>query len=193
MRRLHVQANALIGLAAAGLILTGCGSSGGSTEAVPASSAASVPESAPAESATAPSATAPSASAAAPAGEVPDPCTLLTTDQISAITGSDPGAPTPNAVYPDVRKICKFDGGLILAVEIADDYDGSVAMVKGDTNVEDSEDVAGVGDTAFFSTYAGGVTQLLAVQGDYFVGVTSMLDKDQATQLAQEMLAALQA
>ncbi|MCX6431531.1 MAG: DUF3558 family protein [Actinobacteria bacterium] len=189
MRRLNGSASALIGLAAAGLILTGCGSSGGSTDAAAPSSAAAAPES-PAASAAA-SESVPSASAAAPTGEVPDPCALLTADEISAITGSDPGTPKPNAVYPDIRKICNFEGGLILAVEVAADYDGSVAMVKGDTNVEDSEDVSGVGDKAFFSTYTFGATQILAVQGDYFIGVTSLLDKEKSIALAQAMLAAL--
>lgn len=186
MRRLNGSASALIGLAVAGLILTGCGSSGGSTDAAAPSSAAAAPT-----ASAAPSESVPSASAAAPTGEVPDPCALLTAEEISAITGSDPGTPKPNAVYPDVRKICKFDGGLILAVEVAEDYDGSVAMVKGDSNVEDSEDVSGVGDKAFFSTYTFGATQILAVQGDYFIGVTSLLDKEKSIALAQAMLAAL--
>ncbi|MBK9739967.1 MAG: hypothetical protein IPO93_10710 [Actinobacteria bacterium] len=184
------SAVAMIGL------LTACGGGSQSGEATPVvSAAASV---AAGEAAEAPSAAAPSASAVADdtaenetTGGVPDPCGLLSQDELASILGAAPGEGTVQGPSPEMRKVCTLPDGTILGVEVAVDYDATLAAVEKSGLDATLTDVSGVGDKATLITYDVGVLQLLAVEGDYFVDVTGMITEAQATALVKAMLAAI--
>src|SRR5262245_46981974 len=62
--------------------------------------------------------------------ELVDPCGLLTADEISSISGSDPGAGDEQSVDPEQRRVCTYDNGLILAVEVGENYETSVQLMR---------------------------------------------------------------
>lgn len=124
-------------------------------------------------------------------GEVPDPCSLITAEQLGGILGSDPGAGTVQAVVPDQRKVCFYDTGLILAVEVAENWEASIAILR-DSGTGSVTDVSGIGESAIWQDVGGGVGQLLALGPDYFVGVTVVAGGQSAgEQVAEIMLQAL--
>lgn len=115
---------------------------------------------------------------------VPDACSLLTAEQLSAALGTDVGTGAPQSAAPE-RSICIFaSSGLILAVEVAENYARSRELIDEDGRI--TEDVPGVGNAAFFDP-AG---QLIVLGNRYFVGVTGGGDLDALKQIATQMLAA---
>ena len=127
-----------------------------------------------------------------PAGEVPDPCTLLSTaDTIEPILGFDPGAPQMTTEDPKVRKVCLYAAGLFLEVEIAANYEKSVAAVKDPSTGSTTQALTGVGDEAILASYGEGINQVVALAGDYYIGVTGVMSPEQATDLAKAMVDAV--
>ena len=169
-------------------LATACG---GSTSTASSSEVASAAASSAAPTAEMTDSAEESAPAEDTSGGIPDPCTLLTVEEITAIVGADPGTATPNTVAPDVRKVCMFDSGLILATEVAEDWDMSVENILNESTGATTKELSGVGEKALFSDYGMSITQVVALEGDYFVGVTGALTEAQATALAEAMLAAL--
>ncbi len=130
--------------------------------------------------------------AAEVAGEVPDPCELLSaTDTIEPILGTAPGTPKLATEDPAVRKLCLYSTGLFLEIELAENYDRSVAQIREPETGATSQELTGVGEQALLSDYGDGVFQVVALDGDYYVGVTGVIAADQATALASAMLEAL--
>lgn len=100
-------------------------------------------------------------------GNVPDACTLITPAELSQFLGttvSDEG--TPQSVSPD-RSICIYEGGVITAVEIAANYDGTRERIEAEGRT--TTDVAGVGERAFYDD-AG---QIVASGETVFVAITA--------------------
>jgi hypothetical protein len=128
-----------------------------------------------------------------PAGEVPDPCALLDAGEVTDLLGADPGTGTASGPVPDVRKVCIYSSGLILAVEVAGNYDSSVAIIRDDPLGATVEDVDGVGAEAIWQDFSGGVGQLVALGDAYFVGVSVPTGGQPAAQaITEAMLAALE-
>lgn len=124
-------------------------------------------------------------------GEVPDPCSLITAEELGAILGSDPGTGTVQAVVPDQRKVCLYDTGLILAVEVAENWEASIDFLR-DSGTGSVTEVSGIGESAIWQDVGGGIGQLLALGPDYFVGVTVVTGGQSASEdVAQIMLEAL--
>jgi hypothetical protein len=93
------------------------------------------------------------------------------------------------ATDPSQRKICRFDSGLILAVEITDNYDASVAGIKS-SQTGNVEEVAGVGNAAIWQGIGTQAGQFLIKGDDYFVAVTLPAgDKATGRAIAEAMLA----
>lgn len=133
-----------------------------------------------------------SSSASGAADGVPDPCELLsTTDTIEPILGSDPGAPQMTTEDPDVRKVCLYAAGLFLEIETAANYEQSIAAVKDPATGATTQDLTGVGEQAILAAYGEGINQVVALAGDYYVGVTGVISPEQATELATAMVDAL--
>jgi hypothetical protein len=159
----------------------GCGrDSGADTAASPPTSAqsASTPQPTPTESAA--------------ASSVPDACTLISSAELSDLLGSDQGKGTTQSVLPD-RTACHYESGTITAVELADNYEASRAIIEDDPS-RTVTDVSGVGQDAFFDDL-GGVAQLVAKGERYFVAVTFVYDSPESgietgKQIAAKMLAA---
>ena len=123
------------------------------------------------------------------AGEVPDPCTVVDGAQLEQLVGSAPGTGTVQATDPSQRKICRFDSGLILSVEIADNYDASVAGIKS-SQTGNVEEVDGVGNAAIWQGIGTESGQFLIKGDDYFVAVTLPAgDKAKGQAIAEAMLA----
>lgn len=117
-------------------------------------------------------------------GAVPDACGLLGDEELDEVLGKDVGEGTPQSVAPE-RSICIFAAdGLILAIEVADHFDGTRQAIEDQGRV--TEDVPGVG-TAAFSDPAG---QIVVLGVRYFVGVTGGGDLAVQEELATRMLAA---
>jgi hypothetical protein len=51
---------------------------------------------------------------------VPNACGLVTREQLMPILGRRPGRATPSAYDPELRRICTYRSGVIVAVEIAE-------------------------------------------------------------------------
>jgi hypothetical protein len=119
--------------------------------------------------------------ASEPAGSAPDACSLVTAGQIAEITGLDPGAGAPSG--GGERTICIYGSGLITAVEVAENYEASKAIIESEREIEP---VTGVGVEAFWDP-AG---QLVALGDEFFVGVTLSGDdaQAQAAEIAAIML-----
>jgi len=125
-------------------------------------------------------------------GAVPDPCELLSVaDTIEPILGFDPGTPEVNTQNPEVRKVCLYTAGLFLEVEIAANYEQSVAAIKDPATGATTQDLAGVGEKALLSDYGEGINQVVALAGDYYVGVTGVMSPEQASELASAMVDAI--
>ena len=100
---------------------------------------------------------------------VPDACTLITEEELSDLLESDQGTGQSNSVSPD-RSICTFPTGTITAVEIASNYDATRSAIE--QQGFPTQDVSGVGNSAFFEDAGGGVAQLVAQGDEVFVAVT---------------------
>lgn len=124
---------------------------------------------------------------AAPTGEVPDPCTLLDTEQLTDLLGADPGEGTVAGPAPDQRKICTFAGGVILAVEVAADWDETLVQIRKNAGNDALVPASGVGTEAYWQEKG---QQLIALGEHYFVGVTGA-DQAAGMAVAEGMLAAL--
>jgi len=125
-------------------------------------------------------------------GEVPDPCTLVDASVLNDALGSDPGSGTVQGPVPDVRKVCLYPTGLILAVEDAANYEVSVDLIREDPLGATISDVDGVGLEAIWQDFGGGLGQLVARGDAYFVGVSVPAEGQAAAQaIAEAMLAAL--
>jgi len=121
-------------------------------------------------------------------GEVPDPCSLLSTDELTSMLGADPGEGTVQGPVPDQRKVCTFEGGTILSVEVAANWDASLELIREQFGADALEAVPGVGEAAYWQ--ANGV-QFLALGDVYFVGVTGPPDQGAAQGVAEAMLDAV--
>ncbi len=129
---------------------------------------------------------------AASDGEVPDPCTLLSTsDTIEPVLGVDPGAPSMTTEDPKVRKVCLYATGVFLEIEIAANYEQSVAAVEDPATGATTQALTGVGDEAILASYGEGINQVVALAGDYYIGVTGVMSPEQATDLATAMVDAV--
>lgn len=195
MRQGMIRAGGLAAVAVVGVLaLTACG--GGTDSAATSSRGESVT----AQSAAAPQ-SAPAAQSAAAAespvvetaadGSVPDPCGLLSQDDLATILGKAPGNGELAGTSPNLRQVCTYPGGTILGVEVGEDYDASLAAIETAGLGGSASELKGVGERAVFVTYDMGVVQVFALQGGYMVDVTGMLSKKQAIALAEAMLSAL--
>jgi hypothetical protein len=127
-------------------------------------------------------------------GEVPDPCTLVSEGQLAADLGASPGTGTPQTVDPKQRKICRYDSGLILAVEVAGNYDASVQGIRDNSGGATITELPGVGNAAIWQDNGSGMGQLVAQGDTYMVGVTvPQGGQAPALTIAKEMLEALTA
>jgi hypothetical protein len=128
-----------------------------------------------------------------PADEgVPDPCALIAGPDLAALVGSDPGVGTPSAYDPEQRKICSYASGMILAVEISENYETAIDIIRDETGEDSVSEVSGVGNAAVWQDVGGGVGQFIAQGDDYFVGVTLPAGGPEVGQaVAEAMLAAL--
>jgi hypothetical protein len=89
-------------------------------------------------------------------------------------------------ISPD-RSVCIYANGVITAVEIAANYDGSRRLIE--ANGSTTTDIAGVGSAAFFDSNG----QVLAKGERYFVAVTFSGPTEKLTEAARELLAAAEA
>ena len=126
------------------------------------------------------------------ASSVPDACTLISSAELGELLGGVQGAGSTQNVTAD-RSVCFFESGTITAVEIADNYAASRAIIEDDPS-RTVTDVSGVGQEAFFDDL-GGVGQLVAKGERYFVAVTFVYDSPESgietgKQIAAKMLAA---
>lgn len=174
--------------------LGACGGGEGDTATSPPSIATA--EANPSPSTAAPAASEPAASepaAAEPdAAGLPDPCSLIAPEELTALTGTDNGAGKPGPGDPEAQRICIYPSGLLTAVTPGSGFDTYVKVVKADKNAEEVAEATGVGERALVSTYGGGaVTQIAVLDGAYFVTVTGAFDESGATAVAQAMLDAL--
>lgn len=167
---------ALASLALATLSLAGCGGSDddpSATSGTPPETGLGSPTAASKE--------------AAPTGEVPNPCTLLDTEQLTDLLGADPGEGTVAGPVPDQRKICTFASGVILAVEVAADWDQTLVQLEKNAGKDALVPADGVGEEAYWQEQG---RQLIARGEHYFVGVTGA-DQAAGQAVAEGMLAAL--
>ena len=123
---------------------------------------------------------------------VPDPCKLIPTPALAMMLAGDPGAGTSSAYDPEQRRICSYESGVILAVELADHYDTAIDIIRDETGEDSVHEVSGVGNAAVWQDIGDGMGQLIAQGDDYFVGVTLPAGgQDVAQVVAEAMLAAL--
>jgi hypothetical protein len=177
---------AMIGGLSAVLLLGACGGSDDSSSATTSSTATKQTTTSTAKEASS------SGGAKTSGGEVPDPCTLVAPGQLAADLGASPGAGTPQTVDPTQRKICRFDSGLILAVEVAGNYDASVAGIRQNSGGATITELPGVGKAAIWQELGNGMGQLVAQGDPYMVGVTvPQGGQAPALTIAKEMLEAL--
>ena len=123
---------------------------------------------------------------------VPDPCTLIAAPELAMMLAGDPGAGEPSAYDPEQRRICLYDSGVILAVELADHYDTAIDIIRDETGEDSVQEVSGVGNAAVWQDIGDGMGQFIAQGDDYFVGVTLPAGgQDVGQVVAEAMLAAL--
>jgi hypothetical protein len=123
---------------------------------------------------------------------VPDPCKLIPTPTLAMMLAGDPGTGTSSAYDPEQRRICSYESGVILAVELADHYDTAIDIIRDETGEDSVHEVSGVGNAAVWQDIGDGMGQLIAQADDYFVGVTLPAGgRDVAQVVAEAMLAAL--
>jgi hypothetical protein len=177
---------AVIGGLSAVLLLGACGGSDDSSS--PSSSTAARQTT----TSTAHDASSSSDGATTTDGEVPNPCTLVAEGQLAADLGASPGTATPQTVDPSQRKICRYGSGLILAVEVAANYDASVERIRQSSGAATISELPGVGEAAIWQDTGSGTGQLVAQGNTYMVGVTvPQGGQAPALTIAKEMLEAL--
>jgi hypothetical protein len=175
---------AVIGGLSAALLLGACGGSDDSSSSTTSTSPATTTSTAKDTSST--------GGAKTTGGEVPDPCTLVAQGQLAADLGASPGNGTPQSVDPSQRKICRYDSGLILAVEVAGNYDASVEGIRQNSGGATITELPGVGTAAIWQETGNGMGQLVAQGDTYMVGVTvPQGGQAPALTIAKEMLEAL--
>jgi hypothetical protein len=124
-------------------------------------------------------------------GALPDPCSLIPSDELSTLVGSDVGIGTTQDVV-EQRRVCTYESGLILAVEVAEDWEMSLDLLRDSTGADSVEEIPDVGNAAVWQTAGGDVGQFLALDDDVFVGVTLVSGGPAVGQaVAEAMLAAL--
>lgn len=119
------------------------------------------------------------------ADEVPDPCDLVDSDDLADILGSSPGASDSMAVVPEERKVCTYETGILLAVEVASHWESSIKIIREHFGEDALVEESGLGEEAYWQEVG---SQVLALEDDYFVGVTGVADRKQARAIAEEML-----
>lgn len=122
------------------------------------------------------------------AREVPDACALLSSEELTSILGADPGTAVDESFDPKQRRICTFTSGLILAVEVAENWQGDASFGLIDNP---SVEVDGIGEEAHWQDIGGGISQFVALGPDYFVALTVNGGQETAERLGEAMLAAL--
>lgn len=179
MRSSHRRAVAVAAIAiAAAASLAACGSSS-STEGSSAPAASEVASS-PAASDDA----SPPADSSGPAA--PDVCAAVPADQIATIIGGDPGAPTPGT------GVCSYpESKLVLIAQPAGTFDQTAKTIATDPQTASSEDAAGVGVKALYFTAEDGSALVIADGGTYVVIVQAPKSKEELSNLANALLAAL--
>jgi hypothetical protein len=176
---------AVIGALSAVLLLGACG--GGSDD-----SSASTSSSSTTTTSTAKDASSSTGGATTTGGQLPDPCALVAPGQLAADLAASPGTGTPQSVDPTQRRICRFDSGLILAVEVAGNYDASVEAIRQNSGGATISELPGVGTAAIWQDFGNGTGQLVAQGDTYMVGVTvPQGGQAPALTIAKEMLEAL--
>jgi hypothetical protein len=125
-------------------------------------------------------------------GPLPDPCELVSTDELAALLGTDPGEPRLEAPVPDQRATCFYADGTIIGVSAGDIVDDNRASVEGsdDVTAESVDDVDDLGTNAWVANY-GGVVQVYATDGTVTVDLTSVSDPDAVIATARSLLDAL--
>lgn len=177
---------AVVGGLSAVLLLGACGGSDDSSSSTSSTTAAKQTTTSTAKEASS------SGGAKTTGGQVPDPCTLVAQGQLAADLGASPGTGTPQSVDPTQRKICRFDSGLILAVEVAGNYDASVEAIRANSGGATISELPGVGQAAIWQEFGNGMGQLVAQGDTYMVGVTvTQGGQAPALTIAKEMLEAL--
>jgi hypothetical protein len=176
----------MIGGLSAVLLLGACGGSDDSSSSTTSSTAAKQTTTSTAKDASS------STGGATTGGDVPDPCTLVAQGQLAADLGASPGTGTPQSVDPTQRKICRYTSGLILAVEVAGNYDASVEAIRQNSGGATITELPGVGKAAIWQDFGNGTGQLVAQGDSYMVGVTvPQGGQAPALTIAKEMLDAL--
>jgi hypothetical protein len=122
------------------------------------------------------------------AGEVPDACALLSNEELTSILGADPGTAVDESFDPKHRRICTYTSGLILAVEVAENWQGDASFGLIDNP---SVEVEGIGEEAHWQDIGGGTSQFVALGSEYFVALTVNGDQETAERLGEAMIAAL--
>lgn len=175
---------ALVSLALTTLSLAGCGRSDDDALGGPERAPSTGPTTAP--SAEAAAQTAPAAQAA-PAGELPDPCSLLDTEQLTDLLGADPGEGTVAGPARAQRRTCTFEAGVVLAVEVATGWDATLARLRSQAGGDVLEPAPGIGREAYWQERG---RQVVALGEHYLVGVAGA-DQAAGKAVAEGMLAAL--
>jgi hypothetical protein len=121
-------------------------------------------------------------------GDVPDACALLSSEELTSILGSDPGTAVDESFDPVQRRVCTYTSGLILAVEVAENWQGDASFGLIDNP---SVEVEGIGEEAHWQDIGGGTSQLVALGPEYFVALTVNGGQETAERLGEAMLAAL--
>lgn len=122
-----------------------------------------------------------------PSAAGPNPCEILTNDEIAAVTGSDPGA----AALDSELTSCTYSGGLAVSVLAADPAVNAEALMNS-AGASGVLPLDGVGDNAAYAEYAEqGVVLLIAQQDGMQIGIYDTVSVDTASTLAQAMLDAL--
>src|SRR5215207_5268477 len=85
--------------------------------------------------------------ASAPNAGVPDACGLVSEQDLTAALGAPPGEGKAMRVLPD-RSTCMYSTGLILAVEVARNYEATKKMIESQGRA--TTPVSGVGETAYW-------------------------------------------
>lgn len=120
--------------------------------------------------------------------EVPDACAQLSSEELTSILGADPGTAVDESFDPEHRRICTYTSGLVLAVEVAENWQGDDSFGSSTTRPSKSK---GGGEEAHWQDIGGGMGQLVALGPGYFVALTVNGDHETAERLGEAMLAAL--